>query len=960
MFWVAAANVSSSTFDARRRQERATRTVHERDRNMRQLRGASGFHMSTCVVRFMALLFGACPASATPTPDETRSLHYSLTPSGTLGAWLLSGPCQDFNSIASRSLPGLNSACPNERWQSVANPAGDFDWGALLNLPNGARATAAFGAWLRAETAFDGWLLISADGAVKVALDGVWVHVRPKPHQRGRALVPIPVHLSPGFHPLLVALDRYGNRANFTAQLRNRADHVAPENVAVYLPNGSSQAQLTERLLSVTPSLEQVDRSPELQVEVAFPSGIPASGLPVEFELHDASKTTRNTWKAGSLVPTAQRAASVRIHVPLLGTYASNAAITLLVRVGPVVVTRQLWLTPNALANLARAWRAEATLPETQPFDETRATLDAHIAAVTQSSVTLSRDEVEQATARLARLTSTIERGESPFLQAGQVHAALRSRFDHRPTELLAVAPNDFVVGDQQRRPLVVLLHGYNGSPQRILDAFLDNSNGVPGRALPGFVLAPAAHGNSFYRGPGERSVLDAIDWALSTYPIDETRVSITGVSMGGTGAAEIAFRNSHRFAAVAPLCGYHSYFVRRDTSNKPQRSWERRLMHQFSPASIAESGQDIPMYLAHGTKDLPLENSKVLTARYRALGYSFVEDWPDVGHAVWKRTYRNAGLFPWLTQWKKDLDPMRVVLASTSTARGQKFWVKLVRLARIEAPATVDARVVSPGHVVMTTQGVEAITLGPSRHLDANTPWLVTIDGVNLTTMPGKSTRTIERLDGTWTTSNLRDDAGSITTGPWSELFSEPYVAVYGSGNPATTTLNREVASRLVKGAAGVDLQIPVLSDAQFDATTSPVNRVLYVGRVDDHRYLAALRDSLPIRLNATNIQLGSSEFSETDVGIAFVYPDPNRRERLLGVVSANGPEGLWRVLALPGLLPDFVLFDHDVDAAAGEPILGPDASVRAAGFFQADGSLPGNFLDPWAKPRSRDSARP
>jgi hypothetical protein len=84
--------------------------------------------------------------------------------------------------------------------------------------------------------------------------------------------------------------------------------------------------------------------------------------------------------------------------------------------------------------------------------------------------------------------------------------------------------------------------------------------------------------------------------------------------------------------------------------------------------------------------------------------------------------------------------------------------------------------------------------------------------------------------------------------------------------------------------------------------------------------------------------------------VGVAFVYPDPNRRERLLGVVSGNGPEGLWRILALPALLPDFVVFDHGADAAAGEQVLGSDAYVLAAGFFRSDWTLPENLLDPLA----------
>ncbi|HEY5959261.1 MAG TPA: hypothetical protein VIV60_22040 [Polyangiaceae bacterium] len=907
-----------------------------------------------------AICIGPYDALATPAPDKERTSHYALSTSGTLGAWLMAGPCQ--RPVPSRILPGFHSACDSDRWQVVASATGDFDWAALLHVPNGTRASAALGAWLYFEEPFVGWLLLGADGTARVAVDGKWVHVRETGHQRGHAMVPIPLRLSEGFHPLIIALERYGNRASFTAQLRSATNQRAPTRAAVYLPNGPNEATLTERLLRVIPRLSNVGQSAELELEVSLPAGGPALPRPLEIELCSSALERPLLWKAGTIAATNERTSDIRVHIPLASSVASNDQTTLSVRVDSAQIARKLWLPPSAVASTERAFRAQANLRQTDradPYDAIYSTLQAQVSEVAQSILLPNRASLDVASRRLGELAELLEHGQNPFLRSGQVHAALRSSFDGRPTEVMTDVPRDFDLGDHSRKPLVVILHGYNSNPQRILDAFLDNVSGQPARNLRGFVLAPSAHGNSFYRGAGERSVLDAIDWAVSTYPIDETRISITGVSMGGTGAAEIAFRNAHRFAAVAPLCGYHSYFVRRDTSNKPLRPWERRLMHRFSPASWAESGNDMPMYVAHGTKDFPLENSKVLTGRYRALGYSLVEDWPNLGHSVWKRTYRDASMFRWLSQWQKDLDPPRVAIASTSVTHGRKFWLAMDHLDVSEMPATIDAHIASPTRLVIKTRGVQALSIGPTQHLDSSATWQVSIDGAELTATAGTPVRRFELRDRTWF------EAHSETTeapaeGPWAELFAEPYVVVYGSGNPTTTALNREIATRLVAPAAGVDLEIPVLSDRQYDPDNSSWTRVLYVGRVDDHLQLSKLRASLPIELSESGIRLGQTRYAAPDVGVAFVYPDPKRRERLFGIVSANGPEGLWRVLALPGLLPDFVVFDHTVDAAAGEPVLGFDASVRAAGFFRRDGSLPENFLDPFAEKASVGNASP
>jgi cysteine desulfurase len=49
----------------------------------------------------------------------------------------------------------------------------------------------------------------------------------------------------------------------------------------------------------------------------------------------------------------------------------------------------------------------------------------------------------------------------------------------------------------------------------------------------------------------GERAVLDAIDAMVARFPLDRDRITITGASMGGTGAASIALRHPDRFAAA-------------------------------------------------------------------------------------------------------------------------------------------------------------------------------------------------------------------------------------------------------------------------------------------------------------------------------------------------------------------------------------------------------------------------
>ena len=130
------------------------------------------------------------------------------------------------------------------------------------------------------------------------------------------------------------------------------------------------------------------------------------------------------------------------------------------------------------------------------------------------------------------------------------------------------------------------------------------------------------AHGNAMYRDLGEDDVMRVVEWAVANLPIDRQKITITGPSMGGIGAAAIPLRFPGTFVATAPLCGYHSYFVRRDTAGRPVRPWERLIAEERSNVSWAYNGMKLPMWIVHGTKDLPETNSGVLIDRYKALGY--------------------------------------------------------------------------------------------------------------------------------------------------------------------------------------------------------------------------------------------------------------------------------------------------------------------------------------------------
>jgi predicted peptidase len=117
-------------------------------------------------------------------------------------------------------------------------------------------------------------------------------------------------------------------------------------------------------------------------------------------------------------------------------------------------------------------------------------------------------------------------------------------------------------------------------------------------------------------------------------YAIDEQRVYLTGMSMGGQGAWAMALRYPERFAAVAPICG-----------------------PRLSGTDLVERMRVLvgtPVWVFHGAKDevVPLEHSMAMADALEEVGGTVrLTVYPEAGHDAWTETYNNPALYEWFLQ---------------------------------------------------------------------------------------------------------------------------------------------------------------------------------------------------------------------------------------------------------------------------------------------------------------------
>jgi len=185
--------------------------------------------------------------------------------------------------------------------------------------------------------------------------------------------------------------------------------------------------------------------------------------------------------------------------------------------------------------------------------------------------------------------------------------------------------------GRAGRWPLVLFLHG---AGERGRDLELVKKYGPPklvaqGRDFPFILVSPQCPSEQWWRTDVLNALLDEV---IARHEVDEDRVYVTGLSMGGFGTWSLAIETPERFAAVAPICGGGFPY-------------------------LAFRMKKVPVWAFHGADDevVPLyESERMVTAVNEAGGRARLTVYPDVGHDAWTQTYENPALYDWLLSHRR------------------------------------------------------------------------------------------------------------------------------------------------------------------------------------------------------------------------------------------------------------------------------------------------------------------
>ena len=211
-----------------------------------------------------------------------------------------------------------------------------------------------------------------------------------------------------------------------------------------------------------------------------------------------------------------------------------------------------------------------------------------------------------------------------------------------------------------KKYPLIVFLHGSgergNNNEAQLVHGGKMFADSALRKQFPAFVVVPQCPSTDFWArlkrdpekndslgkfrfdsnlpiGPSLNLVSQLLDSLAASGSVNNKKIYLGGLSMGGMGTFELLWRKPNFFAAAFPICG------------------------GGDPDKVSIYGKKFPIWIFHGDNDqvVPVSNSRLMKNALIAAGAKVkYTEYPGVGHNSWDNVFAEPELLPWLFKQKK------------------------------------------------------------------------------------------------------------------------------------------------------------------------------------------------------------------------------------------------------------------------------------------------------------------
>lgn len=200
----------------------------------------------------------------------------------------------------------------------------------------------------------------------------------------------------------------------------------------------------------------------------------------------------------------------------------------------------------------------------------------------------------------------------------------------------LLFLPQDYTRRGEKRWPTILFLHGAGERGTNLNKVTVHGPPKIVKNRpdFPFIVISPQCPNDRTW---SQDVLLALLDEVARQYKVDQSRVYLTGLSMGGYGTWQLGLNHPDRFAAIAPICGGGDILP----ILLPDRKQTKRL-------------KELPVWAFHGAKDEAVkvaESERLINALQKIGNDPKLTVYAEAGHDSWTETYNNQALYDWFLQ---------------------------------------------------------------------------------------------------------------------------------------------------------------------------------------------------------------------------------------------------------------------------------------------------------------------
>jgi predicted peptidase len=229
-------------------------------------------------------------------------------------------------------------------------------------------------------------------------------------------------------------------------------------------------------------------------------------------------------------------------------------------------------------------------------------------------------------------LVVSMARARAGDVKTGFINKVHKGKDGEADSKYVVFVPHDY--SSKKAYPLILFLHG---AGERGDDGQLPAMQGIANggikfknneKTFPFVVVFPQCKVKGKWKagGPDANRALAILDEVQKSYKIDDKRLYLTGLSMGGYGTWSLAAAHPDKWAAIAPICG-------------------------GGDTSTAEKIKHIPCWCFHGDQDGAVKvklSRDMIDALKKVGGNPRYTELPYVGHNSWDCAYVTPELYSW------------------------------------------------------------------------------------------------------------------------------------------------------------------------------------------------------------------------------------------------------------------------------------------------------------------------